>query len=43
MTIDAVRIRYIIPNENENQLDSHNHIALPLDNEFVKIQLPDKE
>ena len=36
MTIDAVRIKYIVPEDN-------NEPALPLHNQAIRIELPDKE
>lgn len=38
MTIDAVRIKYIIPKE----IEGGENIALPLDNQVIRLELPDK-
>lgn len=41
MTIDAVKIKYIVPNEEDNKLPSGERPALPLDNKLITIQLPE--
>lgn len=43
MTIDAVRIKYIIPTEEKEQLTSGENISLPLDNEIIRIDIPKEE
>lgn len=49
MTIDAIKIKYIVPDNAldehnivpDNALEEHNNIVLPLDNNVIKLNLPD--
>jgi hypothetical protein len=40
MTIDAVRIKYIVPSDQDKIIEGEN-IPLPLDNQVIKLNLPE--
>jgi len=40
MTIDAIKIKYIMPQEDDRLLEDHN-IITPLDNPTIKLELPE--
>jgi len=42
MTIDAIKIKYIIPDEDQQKIENKNVGILPLDNQVIKIELPEK-